>query len=260
MRQRPVRLVDLKPPRRIDNDTFDAICRTCEVPDTGRAALRDLLQDAVAGFASHITSQQRLPTRTAYRLAIERAIENLRYAERGLRKLGPIGRRGLNTGGRHIASAISALWMRRRFPGERAIPDTIYWPEGDSGFRATARVPSRPTDLEELFLDQRIRFMEWRGADAIPELLGDFIASLTHARNAIVQLPGGRKPLDIRRFMLAALAESWHRLGRRPTTGINSKFGAYREAVFDAIGWPTEGVNAALMEAIVLWRERYRKS
>jgi hypothetical protein len=60
--------------------------------------------------------------------------------------------------------------------------------------------------------------------------------------------------------MLAALAEFWHRLGRRHTSGMKSKFGDFCEAVFDAIGWPTEGVNAALAEAKNLWRTRYYSS
>jgi len=61
-------------------------------------------------------------------------------------------------------------------------------------------------------------------------------------------------PLDHRAYFLAALAELWHRFGGRPTSGLKSKFGAFCEAVFEAIGWPTEGVSSALPDAIKLWR------
>jgi arylsulfatase A-like enzyme len=49
----------------------------------------------------------------------------------------------------------------------------------------------------------------------------------------------------------------WHRLGRQPTGGITSQFGAFCEAVFDAIAWPTEGVNAAFL-AWLPRRQGYR--
>jgi hypothetical protein len=91
-------------------------------------------------------------------------------------------------------------------------------------------------------------------------LLSDIIGALEEARRAIVRLPTGRKPLEDRKYMMAALAEAWHRLGRKPSTGIRSRFGSFCEAVFDAIGWPTEGVNAALPDAIKIWRTLYHPS
>jgi hypothetical protein len=111
--------------------------------------------------------------------------------------------------------------------------------------------------MEDLSLDERIEFMEQRGGKVVPMLLRDIIAALEDGRRAIVQLPDGRKPLKNRAYMLAALAEAWHRLGRRPTSGINSRFGCFCEAVFEAIGWPTEGVNAALADTKKLWRTLY---
>jgi hypothetical protein len=110
----------------------------------------------------------------------------------------------------------------------------------------------------ELPLADRIAFMERRSGAAIAALLDDIAAALDDGRRAIVQLPDGRRPLQRRAYLLAALAELWRRLGRRPTTGDTSKFGDFAEAVIEAIGWPTEGVNAALPEAIALSRRLYR--
>jgi hypothetical protein len=36
----------------------------------------------------------------------------------------------------------------------------------------------------------------------------------------------------------------WCRLGRSPTSGLNSNFGAFCGGVFEAIGWPTEEGHA----------------
>ena len=96
------------------------------------------------------------------------------------------------------------------------------------------------------------------GGAAIAKLLADVITALEDGHRLIVRLPDGRKPLTHRAYMLAALAQLWHRLGRRPTSGANSRFGVFCEAVFEAIGWPTEGVNSALPSAIKLSRRLYR--
>jgi hypothetical protein len=81
---------------------------------------------------------------------------------------------------------------------------------------------------------------------------------LDDARRHIVELPKGRKPLEYRNYLMAALAELWCRLGRQPTSGARSQFGEFCECVFVALGWPTEGVNAALSDAIAAWRDHYR--
>ena len=134
--------------------------------------------------------------------------------------------------------------------------DDIPWLEG--------YIPSRPPIRErapQAYVDElqrRVQFMEQHGGEAIVELLRDLNGALENGRRSIIRLPSGRKPLTHRSYLLAALAELWHRLDRRPTTGVRSRFGEFCEAVFVAIGWSTEGVNSALPDAINLWRSRYR--
>jgi hypothetical protein len=206
-----------------------------------------------------VAGERRFPSRKADRLSIEHAIKDLRNARHRLkRNAGPAGRLGLRLAGHQIASALSVTWMRRQFPGDRAVPNVIYWPADDQGGREPERIPSRPIDTDDLTLGQRIGLMERRGGEAIAALLGDIADALESGRRAIVHLPTGRKALEHRRYWLAALAELWHRLGRKPTSGDRSKFGEFSEAVCDAIGWPTDGVKSALPEAIQLWRSLYR--
>lgn len=251
---------DFKAPRQISDEDFDTICRVSAIPRDKRAMVREFLDDAVTGFAEAMTTELALPSRKADGLAIKRAIANLRKAQHSLkRSAGPAGVRGLRAAGRHIAPALSVSWMQRHFPEDRAAPDAILWPPDDRSDRDRfgGRAPLRPTDTDALSEHQRIEFMGARGNVAIAVLLGDIADALNDGRRAIVQLPDGQKPLEHRAYMLAALAELWHRLDRRPTSG-NSQFGAFCEAVFEPIGWPTEGVNAALPDAIKLWRRLYR--
>ena len=259
MRRKIVRAADLKPPRKISDEDLDAICRTSAVAMNHHAMLRDFLDEVAATFGEAIAVEMKAPNREADRLAINRLIRDIRTAKQRLKRTaGPAGRVGLRVAGRRIAPIVAASWMRDRFPGDGATPDPYYWPPDDRAIRRQSRLPSRPTDVDELSLGARIGFMEQRAGAAIAVLLGDIADALEAGRRAIVQLPDGRKPLEHRKYLLAALAELWHRLGRRPTSGRNSKFGAFSEAVIEAIGWPTEGVNSALPEAKALWRKLYR--
>ena len=88
----------------------------------------------------------------------------------------------------------------------------------------------------------------------IVAVLAELARGLDDARRRIVELPDGRKPLELREYLMAALAQLWHQLGKTPTAGMRSKFGQFCENVFDAVGWPTDGVNAALSDAIATWR------
>lgn len=259
MTRKVVRVADLQPPRPISDEDFTAICCACSIPTKQQAEVRDFLAQAVTAFGEALTCERTLPTREADRLAITQAIDAVRRAQQCLkRNAGRAGRRGLREAGRHVAPALSVSWMRRHFPADGLVPNAIYWPSDDRSLRSPERVPTRPMDTDDLTLDQRIRFMEQRGGAAIAMLLGDLIAALESGRREIVQLPDGRKPLAHRAYLLAALAELWDRLGRKPTSGLNSKFGSFCEAVFEPIGWPTEGVKSALPDAIKLWRHLYR--
>ncbi len=259
MRRRVVRAADLKPPRQISDEDFDAICATSALPMNEQAMVRNLLDEVAVGFGEAISDRAKLPARQADRLAIERVVKDIRCAQRRLKRTpGPAGRLGLRVASGGIGPIVAASWMRTRFPSEDDAPAPFYWPPEDSAIRQPSRSPYRPTDVDELSLGARIGFMERHAGKAIEALLGDLAGELEAGRRAIVQLPDGRKPLEHRKYLLAALAEVWHRLGRQPTGGITSQFGAFCEAVFAAIAWPTDGVDAALPDAIKLWRQLYR--
>ena len=76
---------------------------------------------------------------------------------------------------------------------------------------------------------------------------------MEEAHRHIVQLLNGREPLEYRNYLMAALAELWWRLGKRPTSGMGSKFGAFCEAAFEVRR--RRGVYvAAVLTIIQAWR------
>jgi len=259
MTRKVVRAADLKPPCLISDDDFAALCATHKIKTSEHSAIRGFLIEVTAEFGNAMRETRTLPARKADRLAVVRAIADLRRAQHQLqRRTGPAGAAGLRAAGRDIASAIPVSWMRRHFADDPAVPAAVHWPTDDRSGRTPARVPARRMDADDLSLDERVGFMGRHGAEAIAALIGDIMGALENGRRAIVHLPPGRKPLEYRAYMLAALAELWYRLGRQPKSGINSQYGSFAEAVCDAIGWPSEGVNSALPDAIRLWRRLYR--
>jgi hypothetical protein len=261
MTRKVVTTAEFGPPRLIGDDDFEAICRTSSIAAVEHSEVREFLDETIRAFAEMIVADRALPDRQADRLAIAGAIKALERAQDCLKRpVGRAGQFGLRVAGRAAAPTISGAWMRERFPDDPAKPHPVLWPPDDrSGRGPPWAMPERPIDADALSLSHRIAFMGQRAGAAIPALLDDIAAALDNGRRAIVLLPDGRKPLEHRACMLAGLAELWYRLGRQPTSGINSEFGAFAEGVFEAIGWPTEGVNAALPDAINLWHSRYRR-
>jgi hypothetical protein len=250
-----VRAADFHPPRSISDADFETICMTFGIVGDQRQIAHEFLDECVTAFAETIADQRALPSRQADRLSIERAERGIRSAIRLLNQAkGPAAQSGLRTGVGRLGSLVSASWMRRRFPNDGHTPRVYYWPHDDNSGRTPARVPARPVDVDDLSLDERIFFAKRRGRDLTVAILAEIVEELEDAHRHIVQLPNGRKPLEYRNYLMAALAELWRRLGKRPTSGMRSKFGAFCEAIFEALGWPTEGVNAALPGAISTWR------
>jgi hypothetical protein len=253
-----VRTADLSPPHKIDDADFEAICRTFEIVEGQRRKAREFLDEIVTVFADAIAKQRALPGRKDDRLAIQRAAREIRRAGDWLnRAKGPAARAGLRATGGRIGPLVSASWLRWRFPDDPDTPAVHYWPQGDVSGRSPAKVPANAVDVDDLSLDQRIFFARRRGRELILAILAETAEALDVARRRIVEAPDGRKPLEFRTYLMAALAELWRHLGNRPTSSMRSKFGAFCESVFEAIGWPTEGVNAALPDAIATSRELY---
>jgi hypothetical protein len=250
-----VRAAALPPPHAIDDESFRNICRDFRISESHGQEVREFLDECAACFAQVIKKQRSLPTRRNDRLNIEQAARDIRNAARHLNlATGPAAALGLRAAGERIGPLVSAPWLRSHFSNDPAAPVTRFQDDSTAG----SRVPVRPIDVEELSLNDRIYFATHQSRNVIAAILAEIAQALEESRRRIVELPDGRKPLEVRRYLMAALAQLWHQLGRKPTPGGRSKFGQFCEDVFAGFGWPNGGVNAALSDAIATWHRLYR--
>ena len=219
-----IRATELKPPRSLPEEDFDAICCTFKINDRlERLSVHLWLEEIVAEFAGLIREERLLPNRQSDRDRLDKVLKAIQKARTALEApRGEAANFALAPAGRRLAKMIAPGWVRKRFPDL----------EGDD----TSRRP------EELMV----------------AVLAVIEAELSSALQRFPLLPGsrgGRHPLTQRRWILINLAHVWHDvLGRTPTAGPNSHFTAFCEAVLEAMGWPTDGVEAAVPDAIAFWR------
>jgi hypothetical protein len=249
----------------VSDEVFDFICVTADIPSAKRTWLRENLDGLVAVFADEIRANRLQPTQQADTDHIKKAWKSVTRARAEIaRATGPAARLAFRASGRRIGSLVAASWLRRRFPDDRLTPNPYYWPRDDNDHGPSPFGMRTPVEADDISLAERIFFAERRTMPVMVAILDDIGAALKSAQTRIVAPPpekqgsGGRKPLITRRYGLVNLAEFWCELGRRPTTGRTSKYGAFCEMVFDGIGWPTTGVNAALADAITTWRKLHR--
>ena len=265
MSQTVVRYAVLPVPHTVSEEDFDFICGTADIPSAKRNWLRENLNGLVALFADEIAANRLQPTQQADTDHIKKARKSVAKARAEIaRATGPAARLAFRASGRRIGSLVAASWLRQRFPGDRLTPNLYYWPQEDNDYGPSPFSLRAPVEADDMSLAERIFFAERRTMLVMVAILDDIAAALKSAETRIVAPPpekrgsGGRKPLTTRRYVLANLAEFWYELGRRPATGRTSKYGVFCEMVFDGMGWPTTGVNAALADAIATWRKLHR--
>jgi hypothetical protein len=244
-----VRASELPPPRRVSDEDFDAICATSKIGRDEREHVRRHLDQIADEFAAKIRGERMRPDRQADRDRLRRIHKALQKARAELEyPMGDAAEFGLQSGAPLLALMITEHWFRVRLSGVKPTLEEIL------------KDPSEVRREMRLRLDD---FASQRPADLISAVLEEVEAVLMTARTFLpVLLPrsrGGRQPLTQRKYLIANLAICWNGLGRRPTSGPNSQFTAFCEAVFEPIGWPTDGVEAAVPDALAVWRNPPKK-
>jgi len=237
-----VRAADLPPPRRVSDEDFDALCVTFDVERDERQALRQQLDNIVDVFASRLLEERRRPDRQGDRDWLSDALKATQKARAALpSRPGKAAEHPVRVGGALLNPVITVSWLVEKFPafGELLAKREEWKPGND----VSATIRAEFIDRETL--------------PVLSALLGEVELVLQVAVNLLPLMPGGkggRQRLTHRAHMIANLTQCWRSLGRTPTSGPNSPFTAFCEAVFDAIGWPTEGVEAAVPDALYILR------
>lgn len=254
-----VRAAKLPLPRKISDNDFRRIVRLSKIPTTDQAWLRQSLEQLVEAFAEEVSRKRKEPTRQADTDHIDKAQKAITKARQEIRLAsGPVGISALNLAAADIGALVSASWLRVRFPDDAFTPAEHLYVADDRTGRVPSRAPTRPIELDEVSLQERIAFAQHRARELIMAILDSITAALKEARFRIVtprpgkKRLGGRKPLTLRRYVLANLARIWARLGLYLVGTEGSDFAVFCDLVFTSIGWPTEGLEAALPDAIKL--------
>jgi hypothetical protein len=246
-----VRAADLPPPRRASDEDFDAICATFKIDRSERGGLRRRLDEIADEFAANIRGERLRPDPQADFARLHRILKAIRKARLELAApMGGAAERGLRTAAPSLQSMVTAGWFLAQLPREDEMP------------RIMSETSDTQHEAEREMRPRIIGFARERPVDFLSAILADVEMTLLVGARLVVLLPGargGRKPLTQRKYLLANLATCWDAVGRQPTSGPNSQFTAFCEAVFEAIGWPTTGVEAAVPDALSVWRNRTKK-
>jgi hypothetical protein len=253
-KRRVIRVDELAIPTPIGAEDFVEICRTSRIPLSHQQTLRAQLDELVKAFAIWMGNERGQADRPSDRDQLEEVISQIKKAAFGISKLGPSGRRALRIAARSVAPMLSARWINDRFPDDDFAPQQVAVPK-QSGARHVIRTNLRAEKyfIEEYSLEARDRFVRNRAVQVAGAILEAIEAGIRQSLKEIDRQPGargGRKPLRYRHYLLVNLAKMWSELGREVSTGPKSEFSAFCESIAVTIGWPYEGLAAAIPRAL----------
>jgi hypothetical protein len=246
-----IRVDELKIPKKLGADDFNELCAQYKILFSLQRTAKERLDDIVSEFANWMEGERQQPNRSSDRKHLKQALTHFEKARTEIDKLGPSGSRAMREVSRSVALMLSAEWIRENFPGD------IYAPQ-KPGRGRDGEIPERGGRfIEEDTRNARQGFVFRRPAKTITAMLKTIEAGFDAALSALGRQPGskgGRKPLTYRHYLIINLAEIWRDLGNQVSTGPKSDFAAFCEGVAVSIGWPTDGMSAAIADALEDWR------
>jgi hypothetical protein len=170
--------------------------------------------------------------------------ERIDAAQAKLKSLGIDGKLGVRSAAARLAEILSGNWLRYHFPGDAP----------SRPMRAVRRSPREP-DPDETH--SNYQFIRYRAPEILNALLRDLDAVLASALTSLASDPrarGGQQPLTYRHNVLVNLCEIWDRIGEDVVTTLKSNFVDFCHFTVEAMGWPTDGLDAAISPAAKDWR------
>ena len=141
---------------------------------------------------------------------------------------------------------VTGQWLRMEFPSHD-VPQPHDLPE-PRGVRSRYQY-----DIEDLSMNERVGFVSDHGLETTNAVLGAIEKSLKTALDRFAFLPGakgGRRRLEFRHYFLVNVVEIWRSVGKPVKVAPGSLCVAFCESIVEAIGWPTEGIAAAVRDAV----------
>jgi hypothetical protein len=197
------------------------------------------------------TFQEKPANRQRDRTGIVKIRKHIADAQDELKELGIDGRKVVRSIAAPLADIVSGDWLRYHFPGDAPSRRT----------HMTRWIPrdSRDPDREQRDWEKRSNydFIRYRAPETLLALLQDLHSALASALTLIESDPrarGGRQSLAYRDNALLNLVNIWHQIGKTPVGTRDSFFSVFCHYIFRVWGWPTDGLDRAIPNAIKNYR------
>jgi hypothetical protein len=258
-----LRSADFRAPKKITQSDFDELCKRFKIPSSHRSDTKRRLDELVRAFGEWMTNERLQPDRKSDRERLKNALSNLEKAATQIDHLGPSGRRAIQAISDSVAPMLAAQWLNEQFPDDDYAPQRSRLPL-TTGLRPPLHTPLRGRKyfIEEESLGARHEFVQQRPVRTTSAMLGEIKKGLVTALLSLDLQPGakgGRGPLTYRRYLIINLAEIWETCGNQIPTSNTSDFTDFCDGVAASIGWPIDGMSAAIPKVIKKWRNLPQK-
>jgi len=247
---KPLQPADFPHPKQLSQEKVTEICAGLGISDRHAAELKDYLDDLV-DYVHELMSQEKAANRKGDRARILKMLDRIKDIRDEPQDLRIDGRLAVRSSAERLADILSGYWIEYHFPGDAPSRRRL------GGYRPPTREPVRGRTADVTYLNYR--FIRNRAPETLNALLRDLESALASALTSLDSHPrarGGRQPLTYRYNVILNLANIWHRIGKKVVGTPKSNFVAFCHFIFEAIGWPTNGLDAAIPDAINNWRNR----
>jgi hypothetical protein len=236
---------DFSPPKRVSQEKVSEICGGLGISDRHAAEVKNLLDDLV-DYVLESMSQKKAANRKGDRDRITNMRDWVEDIREQLQDMRIDGRLAVRSTAEPLADILSGDWIRHRFPN-----DAPSKPMLGRNRPTTHQSPRVRTDADVTYFNYE--FIRDRAPETLNALLRDLQSALASALTSLNSHPGvlgGRQPLTHRHIVIFNLANIWQQIGKKPVSTRNSDFAVFCETIFEAMGWPSDGLDSAIPDAI----------
>ena len=175
-----------------------------------------------------------------------------------LEQLGSFGRQALKSTAGYLGPMLSAEWISEQFP------DDDWKPIKSRICTSALRLGRPPTHeparggveyfIEELSRPMRRQFVQVRPQKTMKAILSEINRGIGVSAVSLNVGLGGREPLTGRHDFIINLIDVWNFLEMPISGGPKAALVDFCERVFESVGWPLNGLDDAVQEAIKHWR------
>jgi len=249
--KRVLRRDDMKLPtlRRLD-DLRQGLVQTLGFSSNEAVQLTHFLQhELVPATIRFMKAQSPASTASKDRATVKSAVNSLRKARLYLDSCGLPVRMTIEPSLGSLGEMFSALWLRENIPGGDYLPRSVSR-EGEGRGRLRTGTRGAHVDIEQDSFENRFHFLRSRGFYVIVKALAKMEKEMEFGVRRSVQRRG-RKSNTYRDYFIQELISFWKYRLRKPTPQtIGSDLGTFCHRVFESVGWPTGGLDAAIQKQL----------